>query len=525
MSAEERSAMMSEQQNFLTSLLEASLAGDTSKVIGLIRQYSDEQEIQPHEVIVNFKDGSKRTALHFACLSQPKISKEVKKDDDIVEVLLSKSKFPASIVQSLISLQDENGLTPLMLSCQKFHARSYHRIKKIVDLGGEEVIIAQSKVGGTALHYVASVGASKDVITLLANKGKAAINLLSQRSGAPLHWASGVKEDYSETLETLLECGADVNATNQGGITPLILAAATGNDAHCRVLVKHGADRGLILSGNITVFHIAADMNQLVTLKALIGKDTDTPEAEDTISAKCLKMKNDKGETPLDLAVQGGHLKCVMLLSNESDEEKAKAFMEKAQSEWKTIKLNEKGHCNDSTQEAGSQDPSDEESAKHSAERILATAGSVSEAAKVDGASFKAEGNAHFAKKEWEKAIAAYTNAIQSNPADATFYSNRSAAYMGAEKFDNALYDAEMTRHIKPEWAKGFYRMAMARLALERFEDAAVSAFEGIQIDEENDELKSLLQKCIKKGRKQHLEKKKEGDNDDGKENVMALVT
>ena len=130
MSAEERSAMMSEQQNFLTSLLEASLAGDTSKVIGLIRQYSDEQEIQPHEVIVNFKDGSKRTALHFACLSQPKYSKEVKKDDDIVKVLLYKSKFPASIVQSLISLQDENGLTPLMLSCQKYHARSYHRIKK-----------------------------------------------------------------------------------------------------------------------------------------------------------------------------------------------------------------------------------------------------------------------------------------------------------------------------------------------------------------------------------------------------------
>ena len=526
MSAEERNAKMSQERAFLTSLLESSLAGDTAKVQGLIRQCSNDNQLEPHEVVLNFKDGSKRNALHFACLSQPKDDGEQDDSTDIVEAILTEFGFPSSVIKALITSQDDNGMTPLMLSCQSIHHRSYHRIKSIIDLCGVQVTMTKSKVGGTALHYAASAGAPREVISFLANSGKAAVNLLSDRSGTPLHWASGVEEDFSDTLEALLECGADVNATNKTGVSPLILAAASGNDVHCRVLVKHGAKRDFVLSGNNSVYHIAADMNQIATLKTLIEVDATNSSNQETISSKCLNLKNDNGETPLDLAVQGGHIDCVMLLSNETNKEKAKMFMEMSQREWKEIKskkLNQEDYI--SAQPTASNDPLSEDAAKALAQEILSKAGSVSEVAKRDAANFKTEGNSFFAKKEWQLAIGAYTNAINSNPADATFYSNRSAAYMSAEMFDNALYDATMTRYLRPEWAKGCYRMAIARLALEKFEDAAVSAFEGLQIDEKSEELKSLLQKCIKKGRKQHLLDKKESNDEDNRENVMAVVT
>jgi hypothetical protein len=41
-------------------------------------------------------------------------------------------------------------------------------------------------------------------------------------------------------------------------------------------------------------------------------------------------------------------------------------------------------------------------------------------------------------------------------------------------------------------------RMAVARLELGRYEDAAVAAWEGMQLDENNQELK-VLQKCVKR--------------------------
>jgi hypothetical protein len=51
--------------------------------------------------------------------------------------------------------------------------------------------------------------------------------------------------------------------------------------------------------------------------------------------------------------------------------------------------------------------------------------------------------------------------------------------------------------------------MAVARLELKRYENAALAAWEGSQQDQENEELKRLLQKCVKKGRKEHQHEQK----------------
>ena len=47
---------------------------------------------------------------------------------------------------------------------------------------------------------------------------------------------------------------------------------------------------------------------------------------------------------------------------------------------------------------------------------------------------------------------------------------------MSVKDYDAALADAEACRRLRPAWAKGCYRLAVARLALNQFEDAAVMA-------------------------------------------------
>ncbi len=66
----------------------------------------------------------------------------------------------------------------------------------------------------------------------------------------------------------------------------------------------------------------------------------------------------------------------------------------------------------------------------------------------------KAKGNQYFLKKQYPEAIEWYTKAIKADPKDSTFYSNRSAAYMGVNKFQEALNDSEMCIKIQPNWVK-----------------------------------------------------------------------
>ena len=50
----------------------------------------------------------------------------------------------------------------------------------------------------------------------------------------------------------------------------------------------------------------------------------------------------------------------------------------------------------------------------------------------------KAAGNDFFKNKNYENAIAKYTEAIAADPSDVTFYSNRSACYAALNKWTEA---------------------------------------------------------------------------------------
>ena len=496
----EKGLKMEGDRSFLNDLMKAALNGEGKKVQSSVIEYSIKHELTQYSILKDFKDGSKRSAIHFACQSAPRDDEDI----DIVELLLKRTNYPSSALEEMVRLKDIDELTPLMILCQSMHDKTLERIKCVLDIDPKS---AQDcgKTGATALHYAAGAGASKEVIALLYTHGKDALNTTTQQGSTPLHWASSdaPPKDYSETINALISLGAEVNPSSEGGIPPLVVSCASANDAHAKLLVKHGADRGVIMSGNVTVYHMAADLNLRATLKAMLDADADTTST----SAKCLEIKNWKGEQPLDLAAQRGHFECFKMLCGEDDEEMAKSSMTQLQKEW-----NEKRKDKPGKEEDDKPTPiviDEEAEAKTAAAILVSKPPSLSEEDKEKAAEFKKTGNTKFGNGEWAGAIVSYTDAISLNPLDESYYSNRSACYLKIDKNQEALYDAVICRYLKPKWIKGCYRLAVARLALGRYEDAAVSAWEGLNMDEGNSELETLVTKCIKKGRKEHLEKTK----------------
>jgi len=118
---------------------------------------------------------------------------------------------------------------------------------------------------------------------------------------------------------------------------------------------------------------------------------------------------------------------------------------------------------------------------------------------------FKEKGNRAFAEKKFDEAINFYTEAIKIDGRNHVYFSNRSAAYMGKNMFSDALEDAEQCVKLNPKWGKGYFRRAVALLALSRASDAEAVLQEGIRADPSNNDLRAKLeevQKAIEKERR-----------------------
>jgi serine/threonine-protein phosphatase 5 len=84
----------------------------------------------------------------------------------------------------------------------------------------------------------------------------------------------------------------------------------------------------------------------------------------------------------------------------------------------------------------------------------------------------KNQGNKAFAAHDWEGAIDLYTKAIELNPQDPTFYSNRAQANIKSEAYGYAIADATKAIEIDPNFVKAYYRRAVAYTAILKSRDA-----------------------------------------------------
>jgi len=110
----------------------------------------------------------------------------------------------------------------------------------------------------------------------------------------PLHYAA--IHGHDTCVRMLLSAGAAPNVTDNAGITPLHYAIRRGNAVW--ELIAAGAD---VNAGSWTPLHSAAHEGNEVFVQMLVAAGSN-PNAVD-----------DEGRTPLQLAVDGGHVECAKI--------------------------------------------------------------------------------------------------------------------------------------------------------------------------------------------------------------------
>ena len=152
--------------------------------------------------------------------------------------------------------------------------------------------------GTTALHWAAH---RDDLVALeLLIRGGADVNAANDYGATPLSLAC--TNGSAEVVARLLEAGADPEART-GGETALMTAVRTGSVDAVKLLIAHGADRGAteLESGQTLLMTAAAEMHpSLVRLLLAQGAD--------------VQARSVVGFTPLTFAVRAGDLVSVKLL-------------------------------------------------------------------------------------------------------------------------------------------------------------------------------------------------------------------
>ena len=154
---------------------------------------------------VNTKDNAGRTPLHVAARADASAI--------IVKVLLRNG--------AEVNAKGNDGNTPLHIAAR---ADASAMVKVLLDNGAE--VNAKGNDGNTPLHIAARADASAMVKVLLENG--ADVNAKDNKGRTLLHVAA--RADASAMAKMLLENGADVNAKDNEGYTPLHWAAYVGYD-------------------------------------------------------------------------------------------------------------------------------------------------------------------------------------------------------------------------------------------------------------------------------------------------------
>jgi len=148
------------------------------------------------------------------------------------------------------------------------------------------------------LHLAAYFGI-ETIVQLLLEKG-ADVNAADQGGWTPLYRASGM--GHIDVVKLLLEKGAHIEAADRGGQTPLYRASGIGHIDVVKLLLEKGAHIEAANRGGQTPLHWASASGHIDVVNLLLEKGAHI-EAADRV-----------GQTPLHWASASGHIDVVSLL-------------------------------------------------------------------------------------------------------------------------------------------------------------------------------------------------------------------
>ena len=191
--------------------------------------------------------------------------------------------------------KEESGRTPLMIAAMNGEEIL---VMKLIDYGAD--IEASDPTGYSAIHLAAYYGKKPEMITLLLKAG-IQVNCRSTNSHqTPLHLAAKNRADAVDIVECLLQAGAEKDARNQDGWTPLYNAAIRNNNSCLILLLKSGAniEAKTTDSWERTPLHVASARGNLSTVKLLLAHGANP----------CARARENhvigRGETPKSMAAE-----------------------------------------------------------------------------------------------------------------------------------------------------------------------------------------------------------------------------
>ncbi|EGZ28321.1 hypothetical protein PHYSODRAFT_309222 [Phytophthora sojae] len=131
-------------------------------------------------------------------------------------------------------------------------------LNKILENSSEDavdLINLQNQFGNTPLHNAARTGSPGCVSHLLQAGSKHSIKNVN--GSVALHHACYSEKPNLEVVQLLVEAGSDVNALDEQGYSPLIVAAKKNQTEAIDFLRKHGADTTLKNSFGENALHFA----------------------------------------------------------------------------------------------------------------------------------------------------------------------------------------------------------------------------------------------------------------------------
>ena len=166
------------------------------------------------------------------------------------------------------------------------------------------------------LLHALLVNCSPEIVRLLLYWG-AGTDFIDEAGRSLLHFAANEPKTWPETVTLLLTVGCDELARDNTGQTALHMAAANGSAEVVELLVEFGGEALLT----------TADKAGLLPLHVALGKSAegsnstspststlDVGVIEPLISARTINVVAHSGDSPLRLAVLGGHLELAQLL-------------------------------------------------------------------------------------------------------------------------------------------------------------------------------------------------------------------
>ncbi|CAI7776432.1 unnamed protein product [Closterium sp. NIES-54] len=463
---------------------------------------------EAREVLEEVRDANGRTALHFAAS---------KGHVDACRYMVEEIGVP-------VDVKDDEGETPLMLAARDDHSDAAMWLVE----HGAAVATSAEKSGAQAIHHAAGHGSVK-ILELLLDHG-ADPNAQSD-AGPPLLWACGHGKVAAAghgaqpnpggpplPTNAAAAAAAAAGASSANGTTAAAASSANGTTA-AAASSANGTTAAAASSANGTTAAPSSPLPCVTsTTPLIIAADAgNTPAVSALLAAGADANRRDEdGMTALDAAAAAGNKEVVGLLLPVTQRP-----ADVAEGDWTVEGVMKRAAGAAAAGGAGGREKGEASTGGGGGGAGGVGAAPPGSALSADVAAAVAEaktrGDAAFRSQQFQEAVDSYTQALDmypqadlaATPAEdrvmkGTLLANRSICWLRLGQAPLALADGQMSRSLRPDWPKAYFREGSAFRAMERYEDAANVFFEGVQADPNNMDLTAAFQEAIEAGRKAH---------------------